>query len=366
MDLHKEMLKVMEQKKFLTIYENGNLEEGYTGLVLQTSDNEILMKNIDFYGNEDGYCVRRIENIVCYNTGGMDIYRKRQLWEEKKHSHVMENFFVEEENLMTGMLAYAIKNREPVFAFCEECVYAGWVCGYSDEIVILNELTPYGEDEGELWLKREYIDALETGSPDLQIRKKFWEKEVPKCDGRPEKSFYRKLKKYKGSLQLFEIYADSDWENCYVGTIEYVTKKELAIKHIDSEGHYDGYVVLDLEAVMCICQKSRYLSKIQKNNKCDTTQIKLEMDGENLSDEVLRFAQRKSLPVFLEIGTQGYYGDIEQWTEEWIQLRAVDLLGNGKGTFWILREWIDRIWVDNQILREVWQMACDKHDLVRI
>ena len=159
MDLHKEMLKVMEQKKFLTIYENGNLEEGYTGLVLQTSDNEILMKNIDFYGNEDGYCVRRIENIVCYNTGGMDIYRKRQLWEEKKHSHVMENFFVEEENLMTGMLAYAIKNREPVFAFCEECVYAGWVCGYSDEIVILNELTPYGEDEGELWLKREYIDA---------------------------------------------------------------------------------------------------------------------------------------------------------------------------------------------------------------
>ncbi len=118
MDLHKEMLKVMEQKKFLTIYENGNLEEGYTGLVLQTSDNEILMKNIDFYGNEDGYCVRRIENIVCYNTGGMDIYRKRQLWEEKKHSHVMENFFVEEENLMTGMLAYAIKNREPVFAFC--------------------------------------------------------------------------------------------------------------------------------------------------------------------------------------------------------------------------------------------------------
>lgn len=116
-----------------------------------------------------------------------------------------------------------------------------------------------------------------------------------------------------------------------------------------------------------ILENARFLVfTIQKNNKCDTTQIKLEMDGENLSDEVLRFAQRKSLPVFLEIGTQGYYGDIEQWTEEWIQLRAVDLLGNGKGTFWILREWIDRIWVDNQILREVWQMACDKHDLVRI
>lgn len=356
MDLHKKMLKVMEQKEFLTIYEKDDLEKGHTGLVLQVSDNKILMKNIDFYGNEDGYCVRKVENIVCCNTGGMDIYRRRQLWEEKKFNYNMERFLAEEENLMTGMLAYAIKNREPVFAFCEECVYSGWVCGYSDEMVIFNELTQYGEDEGELWLKKEYIDALEIGSPDLQIRKKFWKKEMPKCDEKPEKNFYKKLKKYKGSLELFEIYADSDWENCYVGTIEYVTKKELAIKHIDAEGHYDGYVVLALEAVMCICQKSRYLFKIQKNSKCDTAQVKLELDGENLSDEVLRFAQSKSLPVLLEIGTQRYYGDIEHWTEECIQLKAVDLLGNGLGDMWILREWVDRTWVDSQILQEIWRL----------
>ena len=86
------------------------------------------------------------------------------------------------------------------------------------------------------------------------------------------------------------------------------------------------------------------------------TQIKLELDGENLSDEVLKFVQSKSLPVLLEIGTQRYYGDIDYWTEECIQLKAVDSLRNGLGNLWILREWVDRIWVDNQVLRAIWQL----------
>lgn len=348
MNLKDQLLEVAKTKRLCTVFEYDDLEDGYTGVVLNVTEEELLLKRVNRDGRENGYFLMKTEDIVCYCTGDREMKRRWQLWEEKEYSRMP---LVKGENLMDELLGYALEEMEPVGVCCQGYMYTGWLKGFSDEMVVLTEFTYCGEDDGEVWLRRDCIDTVEVDSQELRIRKNMWSGEIPEMRRNPEEDFFEKLKAYEGKNGLFEFYLDDDLEMCYVGEVEHVTEKELMIKHINARGNYDGHGIFPLNRVVCIYRKSRYLSKMEKLREDGLKGKSLYMEGEDLSGELMRYVQREQEFIMLEVEEQEHYGKIIDWDENQIQLAVRDPYGKEDGRMWILREWVKSIWTDNAMLQ---------------
>lgn len=349
MNLKSRLSEAVETKELYSVFEQKDLEGGYTGILLNVTEEELLLKKINRDGREDGYFLMRTEDVVCCCTGDSELERRRKLWRGKEEKGLL--FSAKSDSLMDGLLSYAAKKMEPVGICCQEQAYTGWLREFSDEMVVLNEVTSYGENDGEVWLRRDCIDTVEADSQELRIRKNMWSGEIPETRRNSEKDFFEKLKAYEGKNGLFEFYLDDDLEMCYVGEVEHVTEKELMIKHIDARGNYDGHGIFPLNRVVCIYRKSRYLSKMEKLRKDGLKGNSLYMEGEDLSGELMRYVQREQEFIMLEVEEQEYYGKIIDWDENQIQLAVLDPYGKQDGRMWILREWVKAIWIDNGMLQ---------------
>lgn len=352
MNLKDQLLEVAKTKRLCTVFEYDDLEDGYTGVVLNVTEEELLLKRVNRDGRENGYFLMKTEDIVCYCTGDREMKRRWQLWEEKEYSRMP---LVKGENLMDELLGYALEEMEPVGVCCQGYMYTGWLKGFSDEMVVLTEFTYCGEDDGEVWLRRDCIDTVEVDSQELRIPKNMWKGRMPEIQQKSEEGFFERLKAYEGKNWLFQFYLDGDLRTCYVGELECVTEKEFMVRHMNSEGQYDGLAVFPLSRMACVYEKSRYLSKMKKimSEEWKRKGADFLFKGKFLSNRLMRYAQRKGQFMMLQVEKQEYLGKIIEWDRNQIYLAVYDWYGRKNGEMRILREWVKAIWIDNVGLRKI-------------
>lgn len=351
MSIGEQLRKAVKTKELCSIFEASDLEGGYTGIVKRVTEDEILLHQVERDGTDGGYQVRRLENIICCSMGGSELKRRKTLWQEHEHREIY--FPAKRDSMIADILAYAAAHAEPVGLICQGVGYGGWIISFSDDMVILKELASCGEEEGVVWLRRDWIDAIQIQSPELLIRAKL-SKTEPKKGEEKREDFYHKLQRYAGKEHLFEFYNRPDDPGHYcVGMVEYLTGEEIMIKNIDMQGRYNGHSVLLLDHIFCIYQKSKYLSKMRFIQKCDLSQNGLCLKGECLSEELLTYAYENDLLITLTIDDKEYDGKVVDWDSEQIVLDTRDSFGSNEERIWILRYWVTSLWIENSNLRHL-------------
>lgn len=355
MNLKKELSEVMLKKELCSIFVADDFESGYTGFVLGVTDSELLMLKINRDGQEDGYYLRKIDSISYLWTNDGDMKNRLRLWQRDKNKCF---FPAEGEILSDALLSHAMKHRELVYVSnSEEDSYTmGWVKYFSDEILVLEECLSNGEDDGETWLRREYLDELEMDLLEQKLRKKLWTSEIPVPEACSEKTFFEKLKKQEGQNILFRFCTDDVKEDDYfcTGTLEYVTETEVLIYCIDSCGEYNGHTLIPLERISFFCLNDRLLRKINRIRKSEEPENPLLLKGEMLSDEFLQYAQDRDALILTELDEDNCFnGYLLDWDEERIHIAALNSYGADDGQLWIPRNRIKALSIDTIFLRNL-------------
>lgn len=351
MSLKKQLLEAMSVQQMYSIFTTDDLEEGHTGFVLQVNEDEILLRMINNDGSEGGYYLGKVDDIICCSKSDMELMRRQRLWkgEEKRELR----FSNDGKDMMAGIFKYAMENKELVSVLYQEQEYSGQILHFTSEILVMEECTYYGESDGKIWLRREWIDAIEIGTQELRTRKKLSDFESVESIRETGDDFYEKLKLYKGKKKMFEFHIEDDLDKFYVGEVEYVTEKEVVIRSIDCDGNEDGYAVFALENIRCIYEESKYLSKMERIKKRNTEKKQLKIRGGFLSEEFLMYAQNRQCLIMLEVMGKCYYGKIKGWDKAHICLAAVDEYGAVDGQIWVLREWVKIMQIDSQKLKNL-------------
>lgn len=349
MNLKKQLLEAKKSCQMYSLFTMDDLEEGHTGFVLQVDENEILIRMINNDGSEGGYYLGKTNDIICCRRSDMELQRRQKLWKEEEEAP----FLMEGEGMMSALLQYAMENKELISVCYREQEYFGWISYFTDEILVMDECTYYGESDGKVWLRKEEIHGIAIESYELRIRKKLKDFECRELTGKNGKDFYENLKAYEGKGKLFEFYIEDDLDKFYVGEVAYVTKEELVIKAVDCNGDADGYVLFALEELRCIYEESKYLLKMDRIKKKDTEENLLQMQGRVLGEEFLMYIKNHQCLVMLDVEGECYCGKIEGYDENHICLAAVDEYGAADGQIWVLREWVKTIGIYSNKLKSL-------------
>lgn len=351
MSLRKQLLEAMSSRQMYSVFTMDDLEGGYTGFVSQVNEHEILIRMINNDGSEGGYYLGKVNDIICCSKNDRELMRRQRLWEGEEKRKLC--FSHDGKNMMDDIFQYAMENKELVSVLYQEQEYSGQILHFTNEILVMEECTCYGESDGRIWLRKEWIDAIEIGTQELQARKKLRDFESVEAMRGTGDDFYEKLKLYEGKKKLFEFHIEDNLDKFYVGEAVHVTEKEMVIKSVDCDGNEDGYAVFALENIRCIYEESKYLLKMEKIRKRNTKENQLKIMGEFLSEEFLAYAQNRQCLLMLEVMGTCYYGRIKGWDEVHICLAAVDEYGAADGQIWVLREWVEIMQIYSRRLRRM-------------
>lgn len=277
MNLKTQLEEAVKSQQIYSIFSIEDLDEGYTGFILRVKKKEILIRMINRDGREGGFFLGKVDDIICCCKGDMELQRRKMLWEE--NHELIQSLPIEGDNMTSAFFEYAKKKNELISVIYLGEEYSGSVRYFNDEIVIIKECTYYGESDGGLWLRREWVDAVKVKTPELRIRNKMNNLKNAVTERKTGENIYENLKLYEGTEEIFEFYIEEGLDTFYVGRVAFVTKEEIIISSIDCDGYDDGYAVFALDNMICVSRKSKYLRKIERIKKTKTDSVMLKIRG---------------------------------------------------------------------------------------
>lgn len=355
MNLKKELTEVMLKNELCSIFVADDLEDGYTGFILGVTDDEILMLKIDQEGREDGYYLRKTDDIFYLWTDDRYIRRrKRLLKKNERRIHYSSG----RKQLSDELLAYAMEHHELVYVshFTDSTYSLGWVKYFSDEILVLEECLHTGETDGETWIRREFLDEIKMDSQELRIRQSLCTSKFPELEEDSGKTLFERFKKYEGQKQLFEFFTDDDTEDDYycIGELEYAAENGILVYCIDCDGEYDGHMLIPLNRISFVFLNDRVLQKRNYIRQTDEARNLLPLKGQLLFEEFLQYAQKNSSLILAEINENiSFCGYVLDWNEKQIHLAVVNLYGMDDGQIWIQKDQLKGLSLDTKSLNHI-------------
>jgi hypothetical protein len=131
------------------------------GKVLKVSDEWGVIATISPDGMYDGYGLIRLDDIIKFNVNTKHIVRITKLYTLKNQKH--SKYDVEEKDLLLGFLQFAQKNNFIVsirFINNEYFDVQGYVKQVENDLLVIQNVTKFGEYDGESYFKLENIDRI--------------------------------------------------------------------------------------------------------------------------------------------------------------------------------------------------------------
>lgn len=170
--------KYLNTDVLLEIYaREDNTSSFVVGCVEAMDESFVLLRAFDQDGCPDGYCLRLLENVVFVQVDTLYLRCLKRLQKEAdcRDASLMVPAGTE---LLKWLLGYAQKQGLAVSAelvSSGEMEIAGTVKMLEDELLVVDQIGNYGEDNGEAYVCLDRITAVDCDSRDERRRKRLAE-----------------------------------------------------------------------------------------------------------------------------------------------------------------------------------------------
>lgn len=142
----------------VSIYCDSDEPDSFTlGYLLQMNNDDILINMINSFGEENGFCTIKVNDIFIFDEDKMYSEKMQKLFaiKNQKRKYVTDV----DTNPIVVLLKYAVDNNLLV-EVNEDDDYRGYVSYFSAETLVLKIIDSYSNDMGTATIDMEYINTL--------------------------------------------------------------------------------------------------------------------------------------------------------------------------------------------------------------
>lgn len=172
-----ELKRLCETKEAVSIYSNyDDTSKFIFGYVLAVNDTDIAIQLISPNGDDDGFTVMSVDNILRIEENCQYTKKMKILSSDKKIPTY--DFKLCEDDIMKSAVLYALNNNDVLSV---ELVDSGYddIVGFVDYadggVCKINQIDEYGFDDGFSLIEFKNITQITVMSSDEQRIKKLWE-----------------------------------------------------------------------------------------------------------------------------------------------------------------------------------------------
>jgi hypothetical protein len=157
-----EILKSLVNGKLTLIYTNTSSTEKFSaGIISGVFDEDFIMQHFTTMGQYDGYIVKKIDDVFRIETESKYVEKLEYLIQhfESRHDPIEDKFH----NGALNVINYA-KEQKKVISITmfdnEDVELSGYVEKFNDELIWVNVIDLYGEDDGKCIIKLDKITFI--------------------------------------------------------------------------------------------------------------------------------------------------------------------------------------------------------------
>lgn len=156
-----ELKRICENQKIVSVYCDEDSSKFIVGYICAVGSLYFLIKGINRNGFQDGYILKRIEDIVHLEKDGEYEKKIESLYKLRGTTHKKIDITHNEELLEQTLLLCQKAKNIVTLELIEDDDYPlrGQIISSSD-VVIINKITDYGKPDGEAIVKKESINTL--------------------------------------------------------------------------------------------------------------------------------------------------------------------------------------------------------------
>ncbi len=170
-----ELIKIKEKIKIASIYiNNDDITKFMVGYVIGVDDKWFILSCISPTGIYDGLIIDQVNKVLRINLDSK--YEKKISLLEQENNQKSEIFTFGEDNIILEFLNFAKINKHFISIEIENSGYyelQGHINTINDDIIIIDEISEYGENDGNSIIKICSITKMRINSEDEKLLKKL-------------------------------------------------------------------------------------------------------------------------------------------------------------------------------------------------
>ena len=165
--------KKINYQKLYEIYSNFNdVDKFLVGYIVAKDEQFVVVEAIDLYGNQDGWCCIRLDNIIQYKTNTKYLKAIEQLFEYSGKARKTLDLKDVNEILISILSSAEKTNKVCIFELCnsqlQDVVGHIKLIDRKTNTVVVENIDNYGQIDGESVVEFSMISSIEFENFDAQ------------------------------------------------------------------------------------------------------------------------------------------------------------------------------------------------------